>query len=355
MEQQKKTTTSKPNTKAIHWCMTVNNYDAKDIEAFKDNSDLFAYWIYGKDVSASGTAHLQCYFKCTKQITMATLKRIWKRAHLEVKSRHSTVLDCVNYCRMDGHYTESGEPPAEPYVNGNQKNQELWDQTLRLAKEGNMNDINSKHQIIYYNTLKKIADDSQPPPKTLKHSDYDTPNRWYWGPTGTGKSRKAREENPNAYIKDAMNLWWDKYDGESVAIIEDVSKYNRPIGDSLKIWGDRYPFPANKKFGGATIRPEVIIITSNYRIQDIWPEEETLGPLRRRFKEVYIGPVDQFGQPDPTQKVKQRLDLRKVIKIVSDTESEDEEICKICWYSGCGCSHNNNNKPCDSDEDLLLL
>jgi len=329
MEQQK-------NMKALHWIMVVNNYTDKDMDAFKDNNCLFAYWIYGKEVGESGTPHLQCYMKCTKQTTMMTLKKIWSRAHFEIKSRHSSVLQCVNYCRKDGKYTESGDPPVEPHVNGNIKNQELWDQTLRLAKEGNMNDINSKHTIIYYNTLNKIADDFLPIPKHLDWVDGKTPNKWYWGPTGTGKSRKARTENPDAYIKDVMNHWWTGYKGESVAIIEDISTFHVAMGDALKIWADRYAFPANKKFGGATIRPQVIIVTSNFKISDIWADENTHEPLYRRFEEIYIGPRDMFGAPDPKQKKKKRLDLRKAIVIDSDSEDK-ESRCLICNYAPCDC------------------
>jgi len=36
------------------------------------------------------------------------------------------------------------------------------------------------------------------------------------------------------------------------------------------------------------IRPEMIIVTSNHRIQSLYPMEEDYKPLQRRFIECYI-------------------------------------------------------------------
>lgn len=56
------------------------------------------------------------------------------------------------------------------------------------------------------------------------------------------------------------------------------------MGYHLKIWGDRYAFIAETKGSSRYIRPQRIIVTSNYHPKDIWTDDTTLGPILRRFK-----------------------------------------------------------------------
>lgn len=108
-------------------------------------------------------------------------------------------------------------------------------------------------------------------------------NEWWWGAAGTGKSRKAFEEYPNAYIK-SLNKWWDGYHDQEVVIIDDWSPNQEVLVDHLKHWADRYPFPAECKGSCMKIRPKKIIITSNYPIERCFSREEDQEALRRRFK-----------------------------------------------------------------------
>ena len=124
-----------------------------------------------------------------------------------------------------------------------------------------------------------------------RNSNYD--NQEYWkgilqtnggvGPTGSGKSRLLWEQYPNHYHKQ-LNKWWDGYNDEETVAIEEWCPKNECTGSQLKIWADRYPFSAQIKGGTLLkIRPTKLIVLSNYEMEECFPNEADLLPLKRRF------------------------------------------------------------------------
>lgn len=85
----------------------------------------------------------------------------------------------------------------------------------------------------------------------------------YWGQTGTGKTRSAIEEYPDAFIvsEGVSGLWWDGYDGEKTVVMDEF-RGNVPISQLLRIL-DGYACQVSIKGGSRQLFADTIIITSN--------------------------------------------------------------------------------------------
>lgn len=171
-------------------------------------------------------------------------------------------------------------PPAAKNVKGDTaaRNKAILEKGLRHAIDEGLVPIEKAPQ------LQKGLDLYHSLNQDLKtHTDdLHSHNEWHHGEAGTGKSRTVREAYPDAYIKGA-NKWWDHYAGEKVVIIEDLGP-QMINAVHLKCWSDRYAFACEGKGYSMKIRPEKIIITSNYTIDEVYPEKQNYDPLLRRFR-----------------------------------------------------------------------
>ena len=100
-------------------CFTVNNYSSEDEENLKSigPKGLVSFIIFGKEVGASGTPHLQGYAETPSARTF----RVWKRIigdRAYVKTAKGTRAQNTAYCSKDGDvfkYPE-GDVQEEPDV-----------------------------------------------------------------------------------------------------------------------------------------------------------------------------------------------------------------------------------------------
>lgn len=260
------------------WCFTLNNYSEEEVETVKEID--CRYMVFGKEEGECGTPHLQgfIYFNCVKR--MPGLKKLIPRAHFE--QARGSVDQNVEYCSKEGETFEKGDKPVSQKRKG-ELNTERYEATWELAKKGKFEDIPADIRLKCYRTLKDIRKDYMERPD----DNNDVCGVWIHGRAGVGKSRKAREDYPLAYMKMA-NKWWCGYQEEDYVILDDLDKKHEVLGHHLKIWSDRYGFLAETKGGTLFIRPKVICVTSQFSIEDIWEDEETRQALKRRFKEIFI-------------------------------------------------------------------
>lgn len=225
-----------------------------------------------------GTLHIQG-FMGGKKVRFTTLKRQFPQAHIEAAV---DAYKAWEYCgksdtRVSGP-AEFGVPPAQRNKAGNVKARNellLAKGAAQAVADGDIPLLQLpklKHAIDLYHQL------------TTKPADLDQlDNYWFYGDPGTGKSRGARVRWTGLYNK-PLNKWWCDYSGQETVLLDDFSKEHACLGPHLKNWADHYAFVAETKGGGVTIRPRRIVVTSNYKPEDIWQDQQTIEAVKRRFK-----------------------------------------------------------------------
>lgn len=261
--------------RSLGWCWTINNPTEDDDECIKKAIEDCAYLVYGKETGEEGTLHYQGYLWYKTNVRFGRIKRLLPRAHIE-KQRGSNE-QAIEYCKKDNDWYEWGIKPQT------RDQKKKWKDIVELSECGNEEEIRAIYPDVYFRHIAKI--------RSMKKYDVhilsgDLQHEWWFGATGTGKSKKLWSDYPNHYSK-KKNKWWDNYQGEEIVAIEEWSPTFHMLASELKIWCDRYPFPAEIKGGSLkAIRPTKLIILSNYSIDQCFPNSEDSMPLKRRFKTV---------------------------------------------------------------------
>lgn len=261
------------------WCLTLNNYS--DEQYGELLSTECQYVIIGKEIGDSGTPHLQGFMQFNSRKSLKQMKALNAQAHWEMSK--GNIDQNYDYCSKEGNFEERGIRPMSQKRKGD-ANVERYDMARESAKLGKFDDIPSDIYIRHRSTLRAIFAETQSAPSALTG---ELQNQWIWGPAGAGKTSRAMAENPGAYLK-GLNKWWDGYAGQDCVIIDDMDPYHKALAQEFKVWSHHYPFPAETKGGSMCIRPKKIIVTSNYRIDEVWEDETTRAAMQRRFCEVYV-------------------------------------------------------------------
>ncbi len=240
-------------SKSASWCFTINNPTEADDPRNPSWADAsFVKW----QKEDNGTPHLQGYVEMKTRKMLSGMKKVNPRAHWE--PRKGTQKAAIDYVvktdtRVDGPW-EIGVP-AETQQG---KRTDLDEIGKQIIAGTSLRDIAKEHPGAYMQYGKGMRDLQQQIANPYDHDG--TRGIWYWGPPGTGKSRQAREENPDAYIK-SQNKWWDMYDGETVVILDDLD--SNVLGHHLKIWADRYSCKGEVKGSSVELTHKKFIVTSN--------------------------------------------------------------------------------------------
>lgn len=244
------------------WCLTLNNFSQDEFDKLisLDGNEMVRYYVFGREVGSSGTPHIQGYieFKCKRTINQ--VKQVTSmRAHLEVR-KSKDGLAAANYCKKDGMYDEFGEigtgkrtskkekiPLSELIVKA--QNEGL----TALAEDEQISNSDFKGFLFRSTYLLKPTTQFEKP---IVH--------WFFGSTGTGKTRKVMYEiGEQPFFNKMSGPWFDGYCGENIILIDDLREGGIDFDVLLRLtggYGNRFPV----KGGSVVVNAKIIYITAPF-------------------------------------------------------------------------------------------
>lgn len=275
-------------SRSRNWCFTLNNYSARELQDLRNALDegrraenFIGYGIIGFEVADSGTPHLQCYVHFERPRSLAQVKRLPGCARVHAEACKGTPGDNYNYCSKGGEFEEFGNLPQQ----GRRSDLETVANLVNAGKT--IYDIAENCPVEYIKYSKGIL--------SLLHlrcgyRTWKTEVYWYWGSTGTGKSKTAFQqamEDGSWYAKDPSNQWWDGYNGQEVVVIDDYRRDFCTFSYLLRLL-DQYPLIVSVKGSTTQFLAKKIYITTPKNVRETWDSrtEEDLAQLERRITQV---------------------------------------------------------------------
>lgn len=270
------TNVNKPNR---YYCFTINNYSATDIEQLMAFCDDTTYLTYGFEKGTQeSTKHIQGYVELPRPQRFSYIKKRLPRAHLEI--RHGSRTQARDYCHKED---------PKPFEYG------IW----KPDKQGMRNDLVAVKRKIDEGVSEEVIADEHfntwcrnyrafERYRNLKNKKRCTEKKviWIYGPTGTGKSKKAMDLAPDAYWKPPETKWFDGYAGESTVILDDFRPSWFSFSYLLRLL-DRYPMSVENKGGSVPWVPTTIIVTCPSHPDELYNfVTEDIKQLKRRITEV---------------------------------------------------------------------
>lgn len=269
------------------WCCTIYPDCFPSKEACYDCVNAIGadctWAIFGcEECPDTKRLHLQSYCIFEQRIRFTALKKKYHET-IHWEAAKGTAEQNYEYCsKEDPEPLEYGVRPA--FESNGKREQQRWKVARLAAQESRMDEVDDQIFVQHYRSIKSIANDFRKTKTTLEKPC----GVWLYGVPGSGKSHKARAEYGDSLYLKGANKWWDNYQNEKHVLIEDVDPSHAWMANYLKCWADIYPFASEQKGSCAQLRPLTIIVTSNYPIEEIFPNAVDIEALKRRFEVTYF-------------------------------------------------------------------
>ena len=230
--------------------------------------------------------------------------KIYRRWHPNVENCRS-IKKSIIYVKKHGNYLTYGICPITEVLSRGEKN--------KILRETSIPELVDKGEISIFKVtgLKKALEIYRD--ECQKQSFKKRVVEWYFGPTGTGKTKEAwcraadwlgvEEDDAKliegVWVSNESSKWFDGYHGQRVAILDDIRSSTWEFSTLLRLL-DRYPMQVPIKGGYVKWMPELIIITAPGEPRELYSNHETKEPydgieqLERRIDRTreYTEPID---------------------------------------------------------------
>lgn len=258
---------------------------AEQCPKYKDN--LMKYLVFGEEICpTTGKRHWQGYMELKNAYS-------WKKVHEALSNvhgtdkiwcfrRNGTAKQASDYCKKDGKFQEFGTISQQ----GARNDLALVAEAIKAGSSISEVALSHPEQYIKYHAgIDKLS---------FLHSTANH-ERWrnvevhvYWGPPGTGKTRRAYEENPELFdivMTGSEKMWFDGYQGEPVLLLDEMSANAVNYQLLLRLL-DGYPMRLPVKGAFINAKWTKVIITSNKAVESWFPNERDHTALLRRITTI---------------------------------------------------------------------
>jgi len=260
------------------WTFTLNNPDAFRPQY---NEDKHNYLIYQLEQGENGTPHLQGYVNFKNPQALSALQKYIPSGHFEVAlgSPQQNKIYCSKEPRLEDT-VEFGEIPQQ----GKRNDLDAVVETIKNSKRP-LSAVIEEHPVPFIKYSRGIEKMCNYYLEKNTREFRTIQVEVYWGKTGTGKTRKAVEENPDNFIlrNFSKDIWFDGYTGQSVLIIDEFKNWITLTYLLALLDGYQCPLPIKGSLTYAQWTK--VIITSNLNTDEWFPniDEEHKKALERRI------------------------------------------------------------------------
>lgn len=267
-----------------NWTVTINNWEQSHVDALKDLPQCNYCHIVSHVAPTTGTPHIHALMQFKKAVTLKSLRDKIGPFHFE---------PLRDFEHFSDYMLGRGEFEGKEGVEGT-----LSQTGEYRANQGARNDLAGiRDSLLSGTSMPEILPDLVNYQQLrfaegiLKYvpTPCDMPCKhvlWIWGPTGSGKTRLAREiAGSDVYITSRNLKWWDGYYGQKTVIIDEFRADFCTFHELLRIL-DIYPFRVEYKGGSTWLMASQIIVTSCFPPERVYATREDVGQLLRRINLV---------------------------------------------------------------------